>query len=390
MRARPPALPQPPGRRLLGHMTQWTFDPVSLLEAGAATGPVFRLRLWRPVVVGYRPDWNRTVLKDLDTFRSRGSLSGLTPYLAGGVVHTDPPAHEPARRALNPHFHSRALATLTDRLREVAAWHAPDGPFEALAFAGMLIRRMLNTALFDARLPDPLVGRFLAPLQRPNPAPLLPRPRLFGRLDAAIGRVLDDPPPGSVAGALVDAGAGEAVDVVEELRVALAAGYDTTAHTLAWALWHLADTPAWRRVDTLPLVLDEIQRLYPAGWLGSRVTSRDTSVAGVDLPARTMVLYSPYLTHRDPQLWVEPGRFRPERFHDGLPAWGFIPFSAGPRTCLGAHLARLMLRCALEPFCDDGGLTVLDGDPAVSAGITLRPAGPLRLARRAARAAGRD
>ncbi len=374
-------LPRPPGHRVLGHLPQWTFHPVSLLDAGAAAGPVFRLRLWRPVVVGYRPDWNRAVLKDLDTFRSRGSLSDLTPYLAGGVVHTDVPEHDHSRRALNPHFHSRALAPLTDRLREVAAWHAPVGSFEAVAFAGTLVRRMLNAALFDTRLPDPLLARFLAPLQRPNPAPLLPRPRLFGRLDAAIGRVVADPSPGSVAADLVDARAGETVDLVEELRVALAAGYDTTAHTLAWALWHLAGAPAWRRVDALPRVLDEIQRLYPAGWLGSRITSRATVAAGVALPARTMVLYSPYLTHRDPRLWWQPDRFGPERFDQGRPAWGFIPFSAGPRTCLGAHLARLMLQCALEPFCDGGELTVLGGDPAVRAGITLRPAGPLWLTR---------
>jgi cytochrome P450 len=373
------ALPEPPGRPVLGHMTQWTFRPVPLLEAGARAGDVFRLRLWRPVVVGYRPDWNRAVLKDLDAFRSRGSLSGLTPYLAGGVVHTDVPDHTVRRRALNPHFHSRALDTLADRLRQDAAAAAPDGPFEALAYSGTLIRRMLNVALFAGALPDPLLARFLAPLDRPHPAPLLPRPRLFGTLDAAIDRLLVEPPPGSLAAAL--AGTGPIADVTEELRVALAAGYDTTAHTLAWALWHLAGQPRWRHLDTLPMVLDEVQRLYPAGWLGSRITSRDTAAAGVELPAGTMVLYSPYLTHRDPRLWPDPTAFRPERFHDHRPAWGFIPFSAGPRTCLGAHLARLMLRCALEPFCDRGRLAVLDGDPGVAAGITLRPAGPLRLRR---------
>ncbi len=77
---------------------------------------MFRLRLWRPVLVGYRPDWNRTVLGDLDTFRSRGSLSSLTPYLAGSVLHLDAPGHDTRRRRLNPHFHSRTLASLVRRL----------------------------------------------------------------------------------------------------------------------------------------------------------------------------------------------------------------------------------------------------------------------------------
>jgi cytochrome P450 len=372
--ALPRGLPQPPAAPVLGHLWQWTTAPVSLLAAGGRAGPVFGLRLWRPAVVGYRPDWNRAVLGDLDTFRSRGSLSGRTPYLAGGVVQTDPPDHQPHRRSLNPHFHARAVAGLAGRLRAVVDARLPAGEFDGLAWAGEVVRRMLGAALFGGRVPDPLLAGFLAPLHRRPPAPLLPRPRLFRRLEAAIAGTVADPPAGSLAEALAGTGPG----AVEELRVALAAGYDTTAHTLAWALWHLAGEPGWAEPAALPLVLDEVLRLYPAGWLGSRVTSRQTSVSGVDLPAGMLVLYSPYLTHRDPGLWPDPGAFRPDRFRAGRPAWGFVPFAAGPRTCLGAALARLMLRCALEPFLD-GRLRQRHGDPAIRASITLRPRGPLVL-----------
>ena len=367
------SLPQPRTTPGLGHLWRWASDPVPLLVEGARTGPVFRLRLWRTAVVGYRPEWNRAVLGDLDTFRSRGSLSGLTPYLAGGVVHTDVPAHDPRRRELNPHFHPRTLARLGDRLGELARAHLPAGEFEAVAWSGTVVRRMLNAALFGGGVPDQPLARFLAPLHRRNPAPLLPAPGVFRDLGAAIAAVLADPPEGSVAHALTGT-----AGVAEELRVALAAGYDTTAHTLAWALWHLAAAPRWCGVDALPLVLDEVLRLYPAGWLGSRVTSRGTSAAGVDLPAGTLVLFSPLLTHRDPRLWPDPARFRPERFHDPHPAWAYLPFGAGRRTCLGAHLARQMLRCALEPF-RPGSLRQVSGDTRMVAGITLRPRGPLRL-----------
>jgi hypothetical protein len=63
-----------------------------------------------------------------------------------------------------------------------------------------------------------------------------------------------------------------------------------------------------------------------------------------------MVLYSPLMTHRDPDLWPDPTAFRPDRFAGGRPAWAYVPFSAGRRTCLGAHLANYMLRVALDPF----------------------------------------
>ncbi|MBV1850129.1 cytochrome P450 [Catellatospora tritici] len=369
-------LPAPATTPVFGHLWRWTRDPVRLLVEGARTGPVFRLRLWRPAVVGYRPEWNRAVLGDLDTFRSRGSLSGLTPYLSAGVVYTDVPAHDPRRRELNPHFHSRGLAHLRDRLAQVAAARLPDGRFEALSWAGDTVRRMLNAAFFGGVLDDRLLAAFLHPLEGPVPGPMLPRPLLFRRLDAAIARVLADPPEGSLAAALSGMD-----DAVAETRVALAAGYDTTAHTLAWALWHLAAAPEWRTRDALPLVLDEILRLYPAGWLGSRITSTDTEVAGVPIPARTLVLYSPLLTHRDPALWPRPDEFRPWRFADhGRPAWGFLPFSAGRRTCLGAHLARAMLLAALAPWCD-GQLAQVAGDPTPSAAIALRPVGPLILDR---------
>jgi cytochrome P450 len=364
-------LPAPATTRGLGHLARWTFDPIELLREGARIGPVFRLRLWRPVVVGYQPAWSKMVLTDLETFRSAGSLSDLTPYLAAGVVHSDVPAHDDRRRVLNPSFHSRAVAGLIDRLDDVIERHRPDGPFDAVAWAGDTVRRMLNAAFFAGRVSDRLLAEFFAPLQRPAPSPLLPRPLLFRRTNSAISAALADPVDGTLAAAL--AGLPAAVD---DIRVALAAGFDTTAHTLAWALWHLADAPQWREPDGLPLAIDETLRLYPTGWIGSRVTARRTHVDGIDLPAGTLVMYSPYLTHRDPQLWSEPDRFKPARFVDGRPAWGFIPFGAGRRTCLGVHLARAMLIAALSGF-GDGNLRQIQGDPSVKTSIALRPAGPL-------------
>ncbi len=364
-------LPEPPG----WHLWRWTTRPLRLLDDGARTGDVFALRLWRPAVVGYRPDWNRAVLGDLDTFRSRGSLSGLTPYLAGGVVAADQPEHGLRRRDLNPHFHRRALTGLGGTLAGIADQHLPHGRFDALAWSGRVVRRMLNASLFGGRLPDRLLAAFLAPLHRRVPSPLVPRPRLIGRTDRALAEVLADPPAGSLAAALVGLD-----DLATELRIALAAGYDTTAHSLAFALWHLAGAPEWRHPAGLPRVLDEVHRMYPAGWLGSRIARRDTVAAGTTIRAGTLVLYSPYLTHRDPSLWRHPDEFRPERFDDGRPAWGYLPFAAGRRTCLGVHLARQILLAALQPFCQES-LAQVRGDPALRAGLTLRPHGPLILAR---------
>jgi cytochrome P450 len=369
---------------VLGHLWPWTVSPLRLLEEGARAGPVFRLRLWRPALVGYRPEWNRDILSDLATFRSHGSLSGLSPYLAAGIVHTDVPGHRPRRRALTPHFSAHALAALEDKLAAIAEARRPRGDFEALRWSAALVQDMLNAALFGGALPAGLLSSYLRPLHRGLPAPMLPRPRVFRRVEAAIATALADPVPDSITAGLAAASLAAAGPptadprIVEDLRVALAAGYDTTSHTLAWAAWHLAAHPLWRDPQALPLFLDEILRRYPAGWLGSRVAARDCTAGGVQVPAGTLVLYSPYLTHHDPGLWDDPYRIRPERFASGRPAWSYLPFAAGPRTCLGTHLARLILRAALTPLCS-GDLAREGGDPGLAVGLTLRPRGPLRM-----------
>ena len=311
-------------------------------------------------------------------------------------MHTDPPEHRPRRRGLTPHFSAHALTALEDKLAVIAEARRPRGDFDALGWSAALVQDMLNAALFGGVLPAGLLSRYLRPLHRGLPAPMLPRPRVFRRVETAIAAALADPVPGCIAARLAAAGhdgpppdghpdaprpAGPRTadpGLVEDLRVALAAGYDTTTHTLAWAAWHLAAHPRWRDPQALPLFLDEILRRYPAGWLGSRVAALDATAGGVQVPAGTLVLYSPYLTHHDPDQWDDPYLIRPERFASGRPAWSYLPFAAGPRTCLGTHLARLILRTALTPLCS-GGLAQEGGDPGVAAGLTLRPRGPLRM-----------
>lgn len=378
----PGHFPAPRAQPLAGHLGRFGVDPLALIEEGATRGKVFELRLWRRAVVGYSPDWNRLLLKDTATFQSHGSLSQRTPYLAGGVVLTDGPEHRPRRASLNPAFHARSLEVLRDDLRAVVAERLPHEPFEATAWASGTVQAMLQRAFFGTgpALDPALLNRFVRPLDQPMPAPLLPRPLLFRRMTAALTGAVATAPAGSLAAHVRDS-----VDrSVEEVRVSFAAGYDTTTHTLAWALWHLATSPRWADRGALPYVVDETLRMYPVGWLGSRETTAPVHVDGVEIPTKTLVFYAPWLTHHDPDLWPDPYRFDPDRFADGgtVPAWGYIPFAAGARTCLGAHLARLMLTTALEPFCD-GRLRAIGGEPGVRTGLTLLPRGEMRLTRSA-------
>jgi len=372
-----PPVPKPAGARLSGHLPRWGRDAIALLEEGARLGPVFRVRLWRPALVGYQPGWNRTILSDLDGFRSRGSMSQLSPFLRGGVIALDAPAHRPRRAQLNPTFHRQAIAPLfTGRFQDIVDRSRPQGTFDAVTWASAVVRRLLTEAFFGPGR-SPALEEFLAPLDRSLPAPLLPRPLRIRRMRRVLRAALADPPPGTLLAAFA-ALPGPSDDAVEEARVALAAGYDTTAHTVAFALWEIAARPDLNDPDRTGAVVREALRLYPAGWIGSRVAVRDVDVEGVRVPAGHLVLYSPYLTHRDPQVWDAPEEFRPERFDRPLPAWGYLPFGAGERTCLGAALATAMAQAAVRTFAG-GRLRRVSGDGRPAGVLTLTPRGPLVL-----------
>jgi cytochrome P450 len=146
------------------------------------------------------------------------------------------------------------------------------------------------------------------------------------------------------------------------------AGHETTATALAWAWYLLAMNPRaeaelHREVDgalgggRLPTADDieampytrgvfaEAMRLYPPVWLIGREAVRDCEVGGFPVARGTTVLVSPWLIQRDPRWYADPGEFRPERwtdeFTDGLPRGAYVPFSGGPRVCVGMHFAKV-------------------------------------------------
>jgi len=84
-------------------------------------------------------------------------------------------------------------------------------------------------------------------------------------------------------------------------------------------------------------------RLFPPVWVLTRKCLHADRLLGYNAPAGTDVFMSPYIVQRDPQHWPEPELFRPERFDHGADSaahrFAYIPFSAGPRHCVGETFA---------------------------------------------------
>lgn len=166
----------------------------------------------------------------------------------------------------------------------------------------------------------------------------------------------------------------------DELKTLLAAGHETTATAIAWAADLLAHRPAAaERIREgnrayLAAAAKEVMRLRPV----VPVTVGRTLLEPIGgLPAGTTVLINAQALHQDPQLFPEPGEFRPERFLDGgPPPYSYLPFGGGAHRCLGAALATLELEVAIELMLERFELEPA-GPPArtVRRGPTLAPSG---------------
>ncbi|HUG14284.1 MAG TPA: cytochrome P450 [Thermomicrobiales bacterium] len=161
----------------------------------------------------------------------------------------------------------------------------------------------------------------------------------------------------------------------------------------------LGDRPATMDdVIRLPLtraIVSEALRLFPPAWVIGRNVLHDFALDNVLLRAGSMIAISPYVMHRNPRYFqdpdqFDPSRWDPERAHELRP-FTYMPFSGGPRGCMGAGFADIALMLLL-PTLARGWTMRLDPGYSVALlpGITLRPRNgmPMSLHRRESPSAG--
>ena len=147
----------------------------------------------------------------------------------------------------------------------------------------------------------------------------------------------------------------------DEAATLFMAGHETTASTLAW-VWYLLARSPWveaavhaeiaavcanriptledvTRLDYCRAVIEETLRLYPPVAILGRQALGPDRIGKVDIEPAALILVSPWLLHRSPDLWARPNHFEPERFLGAArpAAYSYIPFAAGPRICPGLN-----------------------------------------------------
>ncbi|MGS2744281.1 cytochrome P450 [Halomonas sp. LS-001] len=191
--------------------------------------------------------------------------------------------------------------------------------------------------------------------------------------------------------------------VRNEAIVMFMAGHETTANSLAWC-WYLLDydrdamaklqheldsvlqvrTPTFDDIDQLPYtraVFEESMRLYPPVPLLSRQAREEDQIRNRKVTRNSVILAVPWLLHRHRKLWEAPDHFIPERFMPGAPRpdkFAYLPFSVGPRVCLGKRfglyegiLCLATLAQQFTPHC------LPDHKTEIECRLTLRPEGGL-------------
>jgi cytochrome P450 len=194
-------------------------------------------------------------------------------------------------------------------------------------------------------------------------------------------------------------------EVLGHVGVLFAAGHETSANALTWTLFLLSQHPQVTRdlhdeldgnlrgnipgpehLDRLPLlerVVQESMRVLPPVPWNARVLLRATELGGFELPAGAELWLSIFQTHRSQDLFSEPGRFRPARWESIHPGpFEYVPFSAGPRMCIGAGFAMLETRLILATLLQRFRFELVEGAAVDRAGIVVlapRKGMPMRL-----------
>ncbi|WP_246080881.1 cytochrome P450 [Nonomuraea mesophila] len=415
-------------------LTRHARIPVRAFEEASARagGELVRLNMGplRPYLVTH-PDHVQHILKNNQPNYVRSGMfwDPLAPLLGQGIL-SDGEGWAASRKILQPVFTARYVNSLTERMAQI---------IDALIDATVVPGRRTNVAELISTLIHPTIVRLFlgatisdADINRLAPAydtgvtarsirlllPFVPQrfplpgDRAFRRAVRTIDEVVY--PRIDNARARGD----EEVDLVSRLvsarrhepgadklirddMVAIhGAATETSVTALSWVWPVLAAHPdvaakVYAEVERvvgggpvtvahlpeltyLKMFVDELVRLYPPGWILPRTAAGNDLIDGIEVPAGSTMVLSPYLTHRLPDFWDRPLDFDPERFAPGNDRsrhrYAYFPFAAGPHVCLGPHLfmmeALLLIAgilCRFRPAPDTPGPTA----PRLAS--TLRP-----------------
>jgi cytochrome P450 len=436
-------------RRLPPHPDFSTYDLVRLSLRGESFDFLAAAERWTreygdlvywnffptPAYIVNHPDMLHEVLiEKADAFQKPPIYKAiLGRFLGDGLLVSDGAHWRTQRKHVQPAFHharvGRYAAAMVDAAARAASTWESGAPFDADDVMMRLSLDIIARTLFDAdvRADAAAIGAHLHTIQRESVAlassPLtalapawLPLPanvrqrRAIRALDGVIMRIIrarraSGIDTGDLLSMLLAHDADGAImseDAARDEAITLfMAGYETSAHALAWTWGLLATHPAVQdalyaeldavlngraptmddlaRLPYLDAIVKESLRLYPPAHGFGRQSTRAVQIGGWQIPKGAILFIYPYLVQRDARWFDAPATFDPARWLDGrtaaLPKFAYFPFGGGARICIGSAYAGMLIRSVTATIAAGWRVRRAHGDSAIphEALITLRP-----------------
>jgi len=420
----------------LPFLLRFALNPLASLEdIHKQYGDILRLGIRNyPVIMVFHPDYNRQILRDPSTFYSYNLDLLPIPFpkdssitrATTGMPLMNGPRHNDHRSALLPYFHKKFVTRYHDscigvtegkiagwqpgmevnlrrEMEQLAMWLATEpvlglDPHKEGDAIGQQLERTMKLVMnpFVLMFPYNIPGvPFYSLMKNAEEMErvvrgMITRKRetgLTGHDILSIMMRMHEENPERLSEA----------ELIGHTTTMFRGGYNPSGMALYWTIFLLSqhpgemkkvleelnrvvrgDIPTEPEVESMPYLegaLKEAMRLFPAGTWTGRLAMQDFTLDSHRFSKGTWVLMSPYITHRIPEFFPEPYKFRPERWLSIHPsAYEFMPFSAGPRYCIGTSLAMMQLKIALTILFKRFGFTLKPGTNVDCVGFnSIRP-----------------
>ncbi len=426
------------GKDILGFFMRMTED----------YGDIVRLKLGpKTFYLVNHPDGLKQVLQDNNRNYRKG-YDQAKPLIGEGLVSSEGEFWRRQRRLVQPLFHRRRIGGFAETMiassyEQLQGWSEMVGqsqPIDLAAEMSRLTQKIIAKTMFSTDVGDQTdalleafdIGLQYFNQQLFNPIPFLdrlPTPtnirfrRALKLLDGVMFDLIEERKRAPVErddllGLLLkvrDADTGEGMSdqqIRDEVLTIFFAGHETTAATLAWAWYLLANHPdaakrLYQEVDRVlgdrrPTpedyealqytrgVIQESMRLFPPAWMFARQAIEPDIICGYHIPAGAALFLCPYTTHRHPDFWDRPNEFDPTRFEPAVSQdrhrMAYVPFGAGPRLCIGRDFSLLEGTLILAITAQQFSLALASGAEVQAQPVaTLKPRPAVWMAARSRR-----
>ena len=398
-----------PHNWLLGSVKPYREDTLGFLKKNIETyGDIFQFRTaHKRITVLNRPEYVQHVLqKNQRNYKRHYAYTVLKLLIGDGLLSIDGEKWKRERRLMQPHFHKESIKSyfsIIDHYTKetIQKWPEKNEVWLLSEMTKLTLDIITScflggsvaggAAIVEENLPyalETILSRIQNPLQLPLWAPTKRNKKFKScvrNLEKLVTEIIQEKEKEPIGNDLITMyllleREGETItkqQIFDEVITILSAGHETTAIAMYWLVRHVFENEDVKQkvieeYDTItqsqPIglehlnqlkyvnnVINESLRLSTPAWTIGREVIEDDQIDGYTVKKGESVMVSPYLLHRNKDLWKNPDTFDPDRFDNDLPhKYAYFPFGGGPKLCIGMGLSIMEMQIILYHILKSG------------------------------------